>query len=406
MSVFKYTAKDPSGKVIKGEIEAGDERLAGQAIIRQGLSPIKLTSKDPSNSLINRFRNRVPTKEKVVFARQLATLVNASLPLLQSLRLVAEQTSANKYFQGVINDIGNQIEGGVPFSRALSKYSDIFGQVFIGVVAAGEASGTLDASLERLAIQQERDADIVSKVRGAAVYPLIVMIVMLGVIAFMVVKVLPQVQNMYSGLPGASMPFITRFLLSIAHATIDYWWMALFGGALLGFFFRRWSQTENGIDKIDGLKMRLPVIGRLFKKLYMARFSRIASTLLASGLPLLQVLQVTAGAIDNTHVAASINSAAEKVRGGKSLSDSLVGDPNFLDLVPNMLKIGEQSGALETMMSKTADYYEKEVDEEVDTLSTTIEPVLMIMMGVMALVVVAAILLPIYSLVGKNINVV
>lgn len=404
MATYKYTARDlTTNKKISGTVQASDEREATKLIVAKGYSPIKVSSTVTSNNPYSRWRNRISSKERVVFARQLSTLVNASLPILQSLRMVATQTT-NKPFQLVINHIADDLEGGMPFSKALARYPDVFSPIFIGVVSAGEASGTLDKALERLADQQEKDADIVSKVRGAAVYPIIVLFVMLAVITFMVVKVLPQVQSLYIGLPGAKMPFITSALLSIANFVIHSWWFVLFWVAVITFFARRWSKTENGILTIDRFKMRSPVMGPLFMKLYMARFSRISSTLLASSLPLLQVLQITATAIDNRHVEASINAAAEKVRGGKSLGDTLMNDPSFLPLVPSMLKIGEQSGALETMMDKTASYFEKEVNEEVSNLSATIEPVLMIMMGGLALVVVAAILLPIYGLVGQNIN--
>lgn len=405
MATFKYSARElATGNKVSGKVQASDEKSAVKLIASQGLSLLEISSKSATGGILGRWRTRISAKEKVIFARQLSTLVAAGLPILQSLRMVASQTT-NKPFQSAINQIADEVEGGAPLSKSLAKHDDIFSLVFIGVVSAGEASGTLDTSLQRLAEQQEKDADIVSKVRGAAVYPAIVLIVMLGVITFMVVKVLPQVQNMYLGLPGAHMPLVTRFLLAIANFVIHAWWIVIFWTVVIGYFVRRWARTQNGISTIDRFKMRGPIIGQLFMRLYMARFARISSTLLGSGLPLLQVLQIVSGAIDNTHVSDSINTASEKVRGGKALSDSLTNDPNFLPLVPSMLRIGEQSGALETMMSKTADYYEKEVNEQVNTLSTTIEPVLMIMMGVMALVVVAAILLPIYGLVGQNINV-
>lgn len=401
---YKFTATNATGKKVTDEIEAPDERSAAKLLAAHGLQVIKISEKSKPNPLL-RWRGRVSGKDKVVFSRQLSTLINASLPLLQSLRLTAEQTP-NKTLKATITDIANELEGGVPFSKALSRHEEIFSPVFIGVVSAGETSGTLDASLERLAIQQERDADIVSKVRGSMVYPAIILVVMLAVVVFMIVKVLPQVQHMYSGLAvGVSMPLITRALLAIANFIIHYWWIVVFGLTLAVYFFRRWTKTQNGIATMDNLKLKGPLIGGLFMKLYMARFARISSTLLASGLPLLQVLEITGNAIDNVHVEKSITTASEKVRGGNELSEALTNDPNFAPLVPNMIRIGEQSGALEKMMGKTAEYYEKEVDEEVRTISTTIEPVLMIIMGVFALVVVAAILLPIYGLVGKSISV-
>ncbi len=400
MAIFKFTARDRSGKKVMSEVQAQSEHAASQMISAQGYTATKIGIKG-AKGLFGRG-NHIPVKEKVIFARQLSTLINASLPLLQSLRMVAKQ-SGSKPFQVIISQIADDLEGGMAFSSALAKHPDVFNSIFVGVISAAEASGTLDTSLERLADQQERDADIVSKVRGAATYPAIVLLVMIAVVTFMVVKVLPQVQAMYAGF-GAKMPFITLFLLDFTHFFLHYWWVIVFGGGFLIFFLRRWMRTEKGAWTVDGLKMKLPIAGPLFVKMYMARFARTCSTLLASGLPLLQVLQITAGSVGNTHVADSINKASEKVRGGTALSTTLVNDPNFLPLVPSMLQIGEQSGALEGMMGKTADYYEKEVTQQVDSMSTIIEPVLMVVFGVVALVVVAAILLPIYGLVGQNLT--
>jgi type IV pilus assembly protein PilC len=268
-------------------------------------------------------------------------------------------------------------------------------------VAAGEASGTLDKGLERLADQQEKDADIVSKVRGAMIYPLIVLLVMMGVVTFMLVKVLPQVQSIYAGLKGVSLPFETRILLALSHFVIHFWWIVLILLGLAIFFGSRWIRTLGGRSVVDNLKMKAWPIGHLYMKMYMARFARTGTTLVASGVPLIQMLEITGEAVDNVHITKSIHRAIEKVKGGKALSESLANDPNFLTLVPNMLKIGEQSGALETMLAKVADYYEKEVDNEIRNISTIIEPVMMVIMGIIALTIVSAILLPIYGLVNQ-----
>jgi len=210
-------------------------------------------------------------------------------------------------------------------------------------VAAGEASGTLDTALERIAFQQEKDADIMSKVRGAMIYPLIVMIVMLAVVVFMLVKVLPQVQMLYTAFPGANLPIETRLLLSASHFVIKDWWVVLVVAAVLFVFSIRFAKTAIGRRIYDTIKLRMPPTKTLFQKMYMSRFARTGSTLVSAGIPLLQVLSVTSDAVSNVLVQDSIKKAAEKVKGGKALSDSLQGDPNFLPLVPNMIRIGEES---------------------------------------------------------------
>lgn len=399
---FHYTARDPStGQYIKAEVQAEDEQAASKAIRREGLVPIDIKLAEKKVTGFRSRFNRVKTKDRVIFSRQLSTLINAGLPLVQSLRTVNQQ-STSKPLKVVVSKVIADVEAGATLAAAMSKHPQVFNRVYISLIAAGEASGTLDKSLERLAIQQEKDADIISKVRGAMIYPIIVLLVMLAVVGFMIVKVLPAVQTLYEGLPGANLPLLTRVLLSISHFVINYWWILIVLLILAGFFMTRWARTLGGRRVIDRLKMKAWPIGPLFMKMYMARFSRTGTTLVSSGVPLIQMLEITGEAVDNMHIQGSITRAIEKVKGGKALSESLVHDPNFLDLVPNMLKIGEQSGSLEQMLGKTADYYEKEVDDQIKSISTIVEPVLMVMLGVVAFLIVAAILIPIYGLAGKS----
>jgi type IV pilus assembly protein PilC len=283
----------------------------------------------------------------------------------------------------------------------MGKYPDVFNQVYLSLISAGEASGTLDKALERLADQQEKDADIVSKVRGAMIYPAIVLFVMVIVVVFMLVKVLPQVKTLYSETGGANLPFLTQVLLALSDFVVQWWWALLIALAVLVVFTSRWTRTLGGKRVLDKLKMKAWPIGPLFMKLYMARFARTGTTLVASGVPLIQMLIITGKAVDNMYVEDSILKATEKVKTGKSLGAALTGDPNFLELVPNMLKIGEQSGSMEQMLGKAADYYEKELDNQIKAIQTIIEPVMMILMGLVAFTIVAAVLLPIYNLASQ-----
>ncbi|HVV25458.1 MAG TPA: type II secretion system F family protein [Candidatus Saccharimonadales bacterium] len=399
MLTFTYEAKDAkTGKKVKAQVQADNEQAAAKLIREQGYTPISIR---PLKAGGNRFFGRIKTKDKVLFSRQLSTLINAGLPLVQSLRSVAGQTT-NKSFKIVINQLISDVEAGNAFSVAVEKHPTVFNRVFVSLVAAGETSGTLDKALERLADQQEKDADIISKVRGAMIYPCVVLLVMIAVVIFMVVKVLPQVQSIYAGLPGVSLPILTRILLAVSHFITHFWWVVIIMVVLLIFFGSRWARTIGGRSAIDTAKMRAWPIGHLYMKMYMARFARTGTTLVAAGVPIIQVLEITGDAVDNVHIEKSLAHAADKVKGGKALSDSLQGDPNFLELVPNMIHIGEQSGAMETMLEKVADYYEKEVDNEIKAISTIIEPVMMIIMGLIAIVIVAAVLLPIYGLVNQS----
>lgn len=402
MVMYKYVARDPAtGKRVQGTINAENEKGVNDYVKTHNLALIE-TSVGQGTGLLDKVRSRIKSKDKVIFSRQLSTLIDAGLPLVQSLRSVQNQTK-NKTLQAIIVEVINDVEGGKAFSAALGKHPRVFNAVFVSLVAAGEASGTLDVALERIADQQEKDAELISKVRGAMIYPVIVLLVMVAVVTFMLVSVLPQVRTLYDGIPGARLPIITRMLLAMSQFLIHYWFIILIVIGILIFMTTRWARTLGGKEVIDRMKIRMWPVGPLFTKVYMARFSRTGTTLVASGVPLIQVLDIVANAVNNVHLERSIHAATEKVRGGKSLSSSLEGDPNFLDLVPQMIKIGEDSGALEQMLDKTADYYEKEVDNQVKAISTIIEPVLMVVLGIVAIVIVAAILLPIYGLVGQNI---
>jgi len=402
MLTYVFTAREAaSGKRVTAEIEAENERTAAKMLMERGLTPLDISLKGEKRGGLARWRNRIPSKQKVIFSRQLSTLISAGLPLVQSLEQVRTQTS-NKPLQAIISRIIVDVEAGSTLSDAMAKHPKAFDNVYVSLVAAGETSGTLDKSLERLADRQEKDAEIISKVRGALVYPFIVILAMIGVVTFMLVTVLPQVQSLYESLPGAQLPIFTRILLAVSHFITKFWWLILIIIGLLTALTTRWARTGPGKQVIDRIKMRLPLLGPLYMKLYMARFARTGATLIGSGIPMLKMLSTTASGINNVHVESSLIKAAEKVKGGKALSDALQNDPNFLPLVPNMIHIGEQSGSLQGMMDKVADYYEKEVDNQIKAISTTIEPVLMIFIGIVALIIVAAILLPIYSLAGKN----
>lgn len=403
MLTFSYTARDgKTGEKVRAEVQAENQQAAAKLIRGEGLAPLDIQLKNKTgNNPISKFMNRVTPKDRILFARQLSTLINAGLPLVQSLRSVNDQTQS-KPLQVIISHIIADVEAGSTLSAALGRHPAVFNQIFVSLISAGEASGTLDKALERIAFQQEKDAEILSKVRGAMAYPAIVVVVMIAVVGFMVVKVLPQVEGIYEGLGNVSLPITTRVLLFISHFVIDFWWVVIIILVAMVFLTTKWARTGPGKLVIDKWKMHLWPVGPLFMKMYMARFARTGTTLVSSGVPLLQVLDITAHSINNVHVENALIKAEEKVKGGKALSTAIENDPNFLQLVPKMLRIGEQSGQIEEMLSKIAEYYEKEVDNQIKTISTIIEPVMMVLLGVIAFILVSAILLPIYGLAGQS----
>jgi type IV pilus assembly protein PilC len=396
---FNYTARDhASNKVVKSTVKADSEKAAAKLLMAQGLTPLEIVEQTESGGILAKLRNRVPTKERIVFTRQLSTLINAGLPLTQSLHTVREQTQ-HKRLQAIIQDIITSIEGGSALSVAFANHPDVFDGVYIALVSAGEASGTLDKALERIANQQEKDAEIMSKVKGAMVYPAIVGLVMVGVIVFMLVTIVPQIQRLYNDL-HQDLPILTAIMVAMADFTIKFWWVVIIALGVLIYFGRLWSRTESGRKVIDSLKISVPLFGELFKKLYMARFARTTETLMSTGVPMLETLKIAARSVNNVIIEGAINRSADKVKDGKALSVALKGEDYILPLVPQMVSIGEQSGGIDAMLGKAATYYENELDQTIKSISTIIEPILMVALAGVAGLMIGAILLPIYSLVG------
>jgi len=402
MLTYHYKARDTKdGSLVTGEVQADNQQAAVKLIMERKLFPVSVTDEAPSGALFGK-NSSVKVKDRIIFTRQLSTLIGAGLPLVQSLRTVRGQI-ASKPLQSIIDAVVANVEGGSTLSNAFSAHPKVFNQVYVSLIAAGESSGTLDTTLERLANQQEKDAAVASKIRGAMIYPAIVLAVVLGVLVFMLTTVLPQVGSLYKDL-DKTLPFLTQMLLAISGFVVNFWWVVLIllGGAV--YAGRNYAKSALGRRELDGFKMRIPVFGRLFMKVYMARYARTLGTLVQSGLPLLQALEITKDAVNNVLVAETIDDSIKQVRGGKALSTSIEGKKTFLPLVPQMIKIGEQSGTIDQMLDRVAGFYESEVDEEVKNLSTTIEPVMMVFLGITVGLIVLAVLLPVYSLIGGGLT--
>ena len=398
MRRYNYTARDTTiNKDVKAVIQADSEKGAAKVLMEQGLMHLTITE-ESQGGLLKSFTQRITSKDKVNFTRQLATLIEAGLPLSQSLHTISEQID-NPKMRRVVDDIIASIESGRPLGDSFAKHPDVFDRVYIALVRAGELSGTLDKALKRIADQQEKDAELMRKVKGALYYPAIVMIVIVAVVVFMVVTIVPQVEKLYAGL-GQQLPALTAALIWLSNFLVDFWWLTIIVMGILVYFFIQYLKTDSGIRVSDNLKLNAPLVKDLMRKLYMARFTRTGQTLLATGVPMLDMLSITAEAVNNTYVSESIENAADKVKGGKPLSKSIEVEDYVLPLVPQMISIGERAGQIDTMMGKVAKVYEDEVEEQIKAISTIIEPILMVVMAIFAGGIVMAILFPIYSLVS------
>ncbi len=400
MKRFNYKARDKeTGKMIKGSIQADTERSAGRLLVEQGYIPDSLVEEGKNNPLIH-IKGKVKTKDRITFTRQLATLIGAGLPLSASLHTVAEQTQ-ERGMREVAEEIITAVESGKSLYEAFAAHPKIFNGVYLALIQAGETSGTLDTALSRLADQEEKDAAMMSKIKGALVYPAIIFVVIIAVLAFMMIMVVPQVESLYEDM-GEELPAITQMLVNITDFFGAFWW--LIGGVSFGVVAAAVYAVKNtkaGRYVMDNFKLHAPIFGKMFEKLYVSRFARTAEMMLATGVPMLDSITISINAISNSVVEKEYSKALDMIKAGKPLAESLQGLDYMLPLVYQMSAIGEESGKIDEMLGKAAGVYEGELDNQIANISTMIEPILMVAMAGMIGVVIGGTLLPIYSLVNS-----
>ncbi len=400
MKRFDYKATErATGKSVKGSIQANDERSAGKLLLEQGYIPDVIEAHD-KDTVLSKYKNKIRAKDRILFTRQFATLIGVGLPLAASLRSVSEQTQS-KAMKAVIEEISASVESGKTLHESFARRPDIFNNVYLSLIKAGEMSGTLDIALKRLADQEEKDEALLSRIRGALIYPAIILVVIIAVLAFMMIAVVPQVDALYTDLKKP-LPELTKFLVGMTNFFGAYWWLvgmilfALVGG--LAFYFK---STKPGQKTRDSIKIHVPIFGGLFRKLYVSRFARTAEMMLATGVLMLDSVKIAIGAANNIVVEEEYSKSIDIIKGGKPLSEAIKDREYMLPLVPQMAAIGEESGRIDEMLGKAAQVYETELDQQINTISTMIEPVLMVIMAGLIGVVIGGTLLPIYSLVSQ-----
>ncbi|MDB4939853.1 MAG: hypothetical protein JWO40_278 [Candidatus Doudnabacteria bacterium] len=394
---FKYEAKDDLGNLREGVVVAEDQEKAESLIQENNLTIVSLSIIE-ENFLekLWPFGKSVPNKEMVLFSRQLSTLIGAKVSILQALRILLEQVS-NNYLKTVINETISSIEGGNSFSLALSRHPEIFSNVYVSVVHTGELSGTLDVSLNYLSDQMEKDYDLTAKVKSAMTYPLFIMGALVGVGSLMFLFILPKLTDILEQ-QGGSLPIITVWLIAFTKFFQVYWWTFFIGGFALYVGARYYLKTKQGRFVWDFLKVHTPIIGPIFEKIYLARFSRNLSTLVLGGIPIIKALEVVSELVNNVIYRDIILEAANKLSTGKTIAEALQGHKEIPPIVTQMIEVGEQSATLTNILQKLAVYYEKEVDTKISTLTTLMEPIIMLILGLAVGILVAGILLPIYNL--------
>ena len=399
MRKFNYKAKNKAtGKMISGVVQADTEGAAGRLLIEQGLIPEKIVAED-ENSFIYKLKNRVTTKDRIVFTRQFATLLGAGLPLASCLKTLSEQTGSAG-MRKIVEEIRSNVEAGKSLSESLKAYPNVFNTVYLSLVSAGEMSGTLDIALAELATQDEKDAAMISQIKSSLIYPAILLAVIIGVVIFMIFNVVPEVENLYESM-DKELPGITVFLVAFMNSIINGWWAYLVVIAGIVLILRAFMLSTTGKKFFALVKLNIPAFGGLFKRLYMMRFCKTMKLLLETGVSMLDSLKISANATANLVVEEVIMKARDGVRSGKPLSKMLEDQDYILPLVPQMLGIGEESGKVDEMLGRAAKVYEDELDIKIKNISTLIEPVLLIVMAGLVGVVLAGTLMPIYSLVSS-----
>ena len=398
MAAFAYDAINAQGLEISGVIHAPDVSAAREQLQTRGLLPQSLAERNAAGERgAGSAFKKVKPKSLQVFARQFATMIGAGVSVVQALVTLEEQTD-DKYLADVIADVRSDVEGGVILSKALARHPKVFNRLFVAMVEAGESSGTLDTVLDRVAVQIEKETQIKRRVKGAMVYPAVVISFAFLVLTFMLLFIIPVFVNVFDDLNG-NLPRLTQFVMHISYAVRNYWFIIFpaIGGLIFAFF--RLKRTERGRQVWDRFKLRIPMrVGDVVHKIALARFSRTLSTLVSSGVDIIKALEITGATSGNWVVEQSLADIRTRVHEGVPISQPLQEDPVFPPMVGQMVKIGEETGELDGMLGKVADFYEDEVDSSIQSLTSIIEPILMIGVGIMVGTIVISMYLPMFKM--------
>ncbi len=397
MPVYKWVAETPRGRIIKGELEAANERIAKAQLKRRRLKVIKI-KEQPKDIFenVSFLQPKVKTKDIVIFTRQFSTMIDAGLPIVQGLTILSEQVE-NKTFRRILKEIVKDVQGGLSLGEALSKHPDVFDKLYVNLVSAGEEGGVLEVTLQRLAAYLEKLEKIKSQIKGALTYPAVVVIIAIIVLAIIMVFVIPVFEKMFAE-AGMPLPLPTQMVVNLSHfvkAKIHY-----IAGVIVGFFvfLKQIRKTHKGRKYTDAIALKLPVFGELLRKSAIARFSRTLSTMVKSGVPILNALEIVSKTSGNAVVEEALLDVKSGLAEGFTIAELLSEHEIFPPMVVQMIAVGETTGALDTMLEKIADFYEDEVDAAVDALSSLIEPMLMVFLGGSIGSIIIAMYLPIFQM--------
>ena len=397
---YEYRARDKSGAIHAGQMEGSSPSAVAGTLREKGYIPLRIDERKAMSLQkeiqIPGFKKKVKTKDVAIFSRQLATMVNSGLTLIRALTILDEQTE-NAVLKQVLGEVRSSVEGGTSLSAALEVHSTVFSKLYVSMVRAGEVGGALDETLVRLADTLEAAVRLRSKVKSAMAYPMVVLTLIIVIVTGMLVFVVPIFQGMYSEL-GGTLPLPTQLLITISGILTSFWWMIALGliGGIVGF--KRWKKTESGLAAWDRFKVKLPIFGQLVQKIAISRFARTFAVLSRTGVPVLQTLDIVSSTSGNWLMSEATEDIQASVKRGESLVSPLHRHEIFPPMVTHMMAVGEETGALDTMLEKVADFYDAEVEDTVNAMTSLIEPLLIVVMGVVVGGILISLYLPMFNI--------
>jgi len=400
-TTFSYKVKDKAGKLHDGEMQASSQAVVAKTLRDRGFMPVLVEEKKASSFQkeirIPGLSGRVKVKEVAIFSRQFATMINSGLSLLRSLTILAEQTP-NRAFRDVILDVKASVEKGSSHSQALEKHPKVFPRLYTSMVKSGEVGGVLDETLERLALTLEAQVELRGQVKSAMMYPVAVFGLVIFIVIAMLLFVVPMFESMFADF-GAELPLPTRMLMSLSVIFTTYWYLAVGGTIGLVYGFKRWIATDRGRSRFDAIKLKVPIFGKLIHKTALARFSHTMAALTRTGVPILMAMDIVAETSGNAVVARAVHSVQASVKEGESIAEPLSNHPVFPPMVVQMMAVGEETGALDIMLEKLGDFYDREVKVMVEGLTSLIEPLLVVILGATVGGMLLALYLPIFNVI-------
>ncbi len=399
-TTFAYKVRDRSGSMIEGTLDGANEQLVIAKLREMGYVPVSVTARKRSvmELSVGGRGKKVALKDVVIFTRQLATMVNAGLTILRSLTILTEQTQS-KALADVAREMTADIERGLSLSQAVARHPKVFPPVYLSMVRAGESGGALDTIMLRMADTLEKQLELKGKIKSAMSYPIAVSGIVVVIVSAMLMFVVPMFKKMYDDL-GGTLPVPTRILVGISGMVTGYWWLLGLIGFGATFALRRWKATPAGRLRFDGFMLRMPVFGQLIHKTAVARFTRTFGSLIRSGVPIMESMDIVSETSGNAVMGAAVVNAKERVRVGEPVSAALGAYPVFPPMVVQMMAVGEETGVLDEMLEKIADFYDREVSATVDSLTSLIEPLLMVFMGVSVGGMVVSLYMPMFQIIN------